>query len=342
MLEVGTIFSMLGLVLLVTCLAWQSLRRTGLLRAQETKLATRWGAVERMLEFSQTVLANTERDAILQSLVATLGNEFSLESARVSVRSVGVLTDDAEARQFGWPTVSAGSSQGGGHNVCRVPFRIGPTLNVTVQLTLPDEQPWTADARRLAHGYVNGARSALRAVERLTRLEAESLTDPLTGLYNRRALDPMLKRELALAERYGQAMSVVMIDVDHFKMINDALGHAAGDALLRALAGLIRQTLRKSDLAFRVGGDEFVLVLPHTNVFAAQQAVNHLRGAIACMELPKAVPILGRHSTLSIGVAERTPGAAPMSVAELLACADKALYEAKGADRNCVRVSQAA
>src|SRR6516225_280179 len=105
------------------------------------------------------------------------------------------------------------------------------------------------------------------------------MTDPLTGLYNRRSLDSLLQREVALAERHHTALSLVMIDMDKFKQVNDTHGHAAGDHMLKAFADCVRITLRKTDLAFRYGGDEFVIALPQTPLAQAQQVVQKLRQA---------------------------------------------------------------
>ena len=164
------------------------------------------------------------------------------------------------------------------------------------------------------------------------------MTDALTGLYNRRSLDALMIREVALAERHGQTLSLVMIDMDHFKEVNDGHGHAAGDHLLRSFAESVRITLRKTDLAFRYGGDEFVIALPQTTVAQAQQVVQKLRQAFAAIDFRDAIHALEHQPTLSVGVAERSVDTGVLTWSALLAAADAALYEAKEANRNCVRV----
>ena len=206
-----------------------------------------------------------------------------------------------------------------------------------VHMLLQPGEGWTEERRQLAQTYVNSAQSCLTSLHLLNEAEQQSMTDPLTGLYNRRSLDQLLQREVALAERHHRPLSVVMIDLDHFKKINDAQGHAAGDHLLRAFADCLRMTLRKTDLAFRFGGDEFAVALPQTLIPQAQQVVQKLRQAYAAVDFSSAVPHLEQQPTLSIGVAERSATTNVLTLPALLAAADQALYEAKASTRNCVK-----
>jgi len=132
----------------------------------------------------------------------------------------------------------------------------------------------------------------------------------------------------------------VMIDMDEFKQINDAHGHAAGDHMLRAFADCVRITLRKTDLAFRYGGDEFVIALPQTPIAQAQQVVQKLRQAFAAVDFSSAIAHLEQQPTLSIGVAERSAAQNLLTLPSIMSAADAALYDAKNANRNCVRVYQ--
>src|SRR4051812_20820472 len=172
----------------------------------------------------------------------------------------------------------------------------------------------------------------------LAEAEKQSMTDALTGLFNRRSMENLLQREVALSERHAVPLSVVMIDLDKFKDVNDVYGHAAGDHLLKSFADCVRITLRKTDLAFRYGGDEFVIALPQTPVAQAQQVVEKLRQAFASVDFSHAIARLDHQPTLSIGVAERQPGNKILTLENLLAAADQALYDAKSSNRNCVRV----
>ena len=156
-----------------------------------------------------------------------------------------------------------------------------------------------------------------------------SLKDPLTGAGNRVALEQALSREIDLSRRYGQALSVIMLDMDHFKALNDSHGHHAGDAALRAVALLLREQLRNIDRVFRFGGEEFVLLLSNTGADAAAIVGERIRLAIEQLPLlvgEKAVPL-----SASLGCATYRLGEAPQA---LLQRADQALYKAKRGGRN--------
>src|SRR5205823_2709540 len=113
-------------------------------------------------------------------------------------------------------------------------FPVGRNLQVVVHMLLPIGQAWTDEHRQLAQTYVNTAASSLITLNLLAEAEKQSLTDVLTGLYNRRSMEQLLQREVALSERHGHPLSVVMIDMDKFKEVNDTYGHAAGDHMLKS------------------------------------------------------------------------------------------------------------
>lgn len=173
------------------------------------------------------------------------------------------------------------------------------------------------------------------------RLFLSSLTDALTGLYNRRYLTRRLEEEIARAQRYAQPLSCLFVDVDHFKRINDTFGHAAGDEVLRELAARLRGHLRPSDVAVRFGGEEFALLLPQT---AAREAV---RIAERMRAMVNGEPVRTRAGmvpvTVSIGVAQARPELGERREAvgnALLAAADAALYQAKEKGRDCVMLDR--
>jgi diguanylate cyclase (GGDEF)-like protein len=165
-------------------------------------------------------------------------------------------------------------------------------------------------------------------------LRNEVLTDPLTELLNRRAFDQNLEHALRQWERHRRAFVLLLGDVDHFKLINDRFGHPVGDEVLRQMAARIRSALRKSDLAFRIGGEEFAVLLSETTLKAGAEVANKLRRRIDedPILLPAGQTIF---PTMSFGVGG--PGAT--SPAALLAQVDKALYQAKSLGRNRVVVA---
>lgn len=174
---------------------------------------------------------------------------------------------------------------------------------------------------------------ALREQERLLRLlDEESRHDPLTELPNRREIDAVLKREIYRATRFGHPLSVAMADLDHFKRINDTLGHAAGDRVLHAIAEAFRQHLRATDSAGRYGGEEFVLVFPETSPEEAATACDNMRQRIAQHPWEDIAP--GLEIRISFGVVGLTAGHEDPQT--LLASADRALYHAKSEGRNRV------
>lgn len=167
------------------------------------------------------------------------------------------------------------------------------------------------------------------------RLREESRHDPLTGLYNRRYLKDTLARELIRAERAAHPVSVILADIDHFKAVNDRLGHLAGDEVLRVFGGLMKRSARASDIYCRYGGEEFLLVLPGMAQRSAADRAEQLRSAIAAAPVEHGATQIA--VTASFGVAAfpchgRTGD-------ELIAAADSALYAAKAAGRNRVEVS---
>ncbi len=226
------------------------------------------------------------------------------------------------------------------HEAYCIPFHVGGKMQGVVHMLLPVGQHWSDDRRHLAETYVNSALSALVSLHHVEEAERQSLTDSLTGLYNRHSMDNLLEREVALAERHGHALSIAMIDMDQFKEINDAHGHAAGDHMLKSFADCVRMTLRKTDMAFRYGGDEFLVALPQTPLLQAQQVVQKLRQAFAAVDFSHAITRLDKQPTLSIGVAERSKATNLLTTTALVAAADEALYSAKTSTRNCVKVYQ--
>jgi diguanylate cyclase (GGDEF)-like protein len=163
--------------------------------------------------------------------------------------------------------------------------------------------------------------------------------DMLTGFLSRYAFFSHLEAVHKLALRNKTPLSIASIDIDEFKKINDSYGHAAGDEVLRTLGVLVKNIVRKSDFIGRVGGDEFVLVLPNTNATQASHVANTIRALIA--NTPVAYANTQIRLSLSIGVAQ-VDTLNPEMIDELLVASDKALYQAKQSGRNCVVVIDSA
>jgi diguanylate cyclase (GGDEF)-like protein len=169
------------------------------------------------------------------------------------------------------------------------------------------------------------------------QLDVLATRDELTGTHNRRQFLLLAEREWARCRRYDMGAALVMLDVDHFKRVNDEHGHLAGDLMLRHVARAISDTLRHADVLGRFGGEEFVVFLPHTDTLGALDVAERIRERIAAMSLEWAGARIT--ATVSLGVA--TLGAEHDSIGALIADADRALYTAKNAGRNCVRTPAA-
>ena len=160
-------------------------------------------------------------------------------------------------------------------------------------------------------------------------LERISLSDPLTGVYNRRYFDSHFSDELSRSRRYGSTLSLIMFDIDHFKRINDIYGHDVGDSVLKQLTASVRQTVRQHDRLCRVGGEEFVIILPNTSLQNAEQFAERIR-----QEIAQATWERDGRVTISLGVHECRDDE---SAEAAYAAVDRALYLAKRDGRNCVR-----
>ena len=160
-----------------------------------------------------------------------------------------------------------------------------------------------------------------------------AVTDGLTKLYNRHYLDTHLKNLVRQAAEQSRALSLVIMDMDHFKKVNDTYGHASGDEVLKSLAGIIVQTIRSADLAARYGGEEFVVLMPETDAARAYEAAERLRKGVENAEFVIPHPDSPIKKTISIGYATMQSNDTPES---LLKRADVALYEAKDTGRNKV------
>ncbi len=213
-----------------------------------------------------------------------------------------------------------------------------PMRGATAWLTLlPSEPAAFAAASGAILAYVAPhAGLALDNARLGQRLQELSTMDGLTRTLNHRAILEHMGQEMKRADRHGGALAVIMCDLDHFKRVNDTHGHTVGDALLHAVAVAMRRVLRASDGLGRYGGEEFLAVLPETDLEAGRRVAERLRDAVAERA---AAPVSGGRVlvTASFGVATLAELGSEASVNALVAAADSRLYQAKAAGRNCVR-----
>lgn len=227
-------------------------------------------------------------------------------------------------------------------SVIAVPFTLGEHQSGVFFLRTVAGEP--ALSQRDVEFAEKVVRTAVNAIERAYELQTAhadrerfqwmARTDALTGCFNRRAMMERLENEVERVRRYGLALSLLMIDLDRFKAINDEFGHLVGDSVLRQIGDLLRREVRSVDTVARYGGEEFVIILPETGAKGARKFAERIRARVERHNFAEAGDPL--HTTVSIGVAGVTAEDAPTPEL-LLARADEALYRAKNDGRNLVR-----
>ncbi len=266
---------------------------------------------EALAHFGEALAATHDAKQLLRIVAAAAVEATSARGCRIesSDGSVAVSGDpDAEGERLSLPLIAAREQFG--------------TLEL-VGDSFSEEQRLNATSLA-AHAVV-----ALENARLHTMVERQALVDGLTGLANRRACSDALQAEAARADRLETPLSVVLADLDGFKDVNDAHGHAVGDEVLRTFSAVLRETLRDSDIAGRWGGEEFLLLLPGADAEGAAQLAERVRAALAERTIPGAGDL---RVTVSLGVAEY---ASQSGTAQVVAAADRALYRAKrsGKDR---------
>lgn len=184
-------------------------------------------------------------------------------------------------------------------------------------------------------GYIHNLQSRVREQrehlrEAHDRLAAIAIRDDLTGLYNRRYFMGRLEEEMSLASRSGSSLHLAIIDLDHFKQVNDTYGHPAGDEVIRRFSAIASIGLRRSDILARYGGEEFVVLFPHVSTIACVSALDRLREEFAAQKYPFADEL---RNTFSAGIVQYQHNE---TVQDFSRRADQALYKAKANGRNCV------
>jgi diguanylate cyclase (GGDEF)-like protein len=211
-----------------------------------------------------------------------------------------------------------------------------------------DRQPTPVDTWEQPTGSISESkqRLAVTAAKQISlsianlqlrdRLRRQAVRDPLTGMYNRRYLDDTLERELLRAKRKNTTISIIMVDIDWFKSINDSFGHEAGDTVLTVVAKSLKDGVRGEDVVCRYGGEEFILVLPEASASSALERAEHLRERIAQLEIEHEGTAL-RKITASFGVASFPDHG--QAIEGVIKAADAAMYRAKTGGRNRVEVA---
>ena len=228
-----------------------------------------------------------------------------------------------------------GERFGGAGSIAVVPIGRNDMLIGCLVICAPDEGSITDEEARNVGLLGAIAATALEIVWEIEEVNRRAETDALTGLANRRRFDESLQRELSHSDRFGHPVSLVLVDIDHFKKVNDSHGHEAGDAVLRAVARMLADGVRGVDLCARFGGEEMAILLPQTTAAGAFELADRLRRRIAGRPI--------RHNendisvTASFGVASYPEGVRVRD--GLFQAADAALYDAKHDGRNCVKLA---
>lgn len=294
----------------------------------------RWGTLilnlrtERFDQSLNSVLIHGVAVVLLFALLTAMVLVYFLK--RLFLEPITVLTSAAKTLQQG--NLAARTQLAGGSELASLSRAFDSMAEElqkhSEQLTLQVEE-----RTRTLHQTNTQLRETLAQLEDAnTHLQELARTDPLTALYNRRHLIEMMQHHIALAFRSSRPLCLLMIDVDHFKLYNDAHGHLFGDAVLKDLAKLLLKRLRKTDLAARFGGEEFAIMLPETDSKQGYEVAQQLRNLVESSTFPHAHTQPTGRITISIGVAMFNPSMSQPD--DLIRLADKALYEAKSRGRN--------
>lgn len=297
-----------------------------------------------MTDNKKTVLVVDDLPANIGKMAAALGDRYTLRTASSGGRALEIVNSDPQPDLILLDVVMPGMD---GHQVCRALKTNPSTADIPVIfVTAQDNQDEEVLGLRLgAVDYITKpfnpavvrARVAnhLKLKEYQDLLKRRSHTDGLTGLPNRRDFDETLEREWKRGQRLESPLSLILMDVDHFKEFNDHYGHLKGDDCLRQVAAALAEQGRATDFVGRYGGEEFVGLLPHTDADGAKEVAEKFRRCVAGLAIPhQASPILNR-VTISLGLATVVPtDDQPSSL--LVQMADENLYRAKSLGRNRV------
>lgn len=328
---------------------------------RQTRLLQEISAMSTMMELLQTCHSQAEANTVIRGALPKLLPGLS------GALYVSRHDDDVLEQQVGWGSVAAVQSfsaaecwalrRGRPHlyapaSAAAVCGHVGPCEDSCLCVPLVSQgetlavlhlrhagaQALSDDVQRLGSALAEQLSLAVGNLRLQETLRSGSERDPLTDLYNRRHLEISLHRELARAQRHGFPVSLIMMDVDHFKAFNDTNGHDAGDEVLRQVAHVLKRHTRAEDVACRYGGEEFLVVLPGCAVDDAYSKAEAIREAVAQLQVLSRGSALPR-ITLSLGIACYPQDGDRME--DLIGGADAALYQAKAKGRNCITASNA-
>lgn len=317
--------------------------------ATEARLArARAEELERLMVFGQALSRALTTEAVREAVVRHLpalatgadpwvvlrteaGWERLLDTACIQWRagSIETIAGLVAARPEGERNQREGIEQEG--HAC---FALSVGEGVAGVVAVPI-RPETAAIRQTIGAVAALLTIALRNAQLFADVRDHSVKDALTGCYNRAHGVEVLEGELSRAQRSGSPVSLVLFDVDHFKLVNDRYGHLAGDTVLAAVGQRLRQVLRRSDIRCRYGGDEFMIVLPETDENGAARVTEWIRGEMEQLALSAA----GERLSITVSVGVATVYGGELRPNDLIERADRALYEAKAHGRNCVQAA---
>ncbi len=275
---------------------------------------------------------------VLKAWPANVGSEgltFAIGEGicgRAAETRKGVYVPDLEADQLF--KVRGGAGEKGRGSLLAVPMVHGGELLGVLNFERFEKLNFAADEIEFFTAVGDQAAMAVQNARLHEQTVALSVTDPLTGIPNRRHLFGQLEAELNRANRFGTQLSMLMIDIDHFKLLNDTAGHRAGDDVLRQVCAILKKSVRKVDTLARYGGEEFVLLLPQVPRQEAIEVAEKLRAAVADAPLEHGKTQPTGRVTISVGVASLPVDATEQT--RLIDCADAALYASKRGGRNRV------
>ncbi len=289
------------------------------------KAPSDWRFASEILDIADSlslIYHGEQRGETIEIIISTLSEKYNLKRAQVDELIDTIAGRTVEMLSFF--EIPPGGLKPFSQILQEANAELG-RLNLTYEQLVLKYKTAKDAAENLAH-ELHDANRELRKL---------ATTDGLTGLYNHRAFQDLLKKRVSEANRHKRSLALVMLDLDHFKSINDTYGHPVGDAILKVVSNKITELMRDEDTLARYGGEEFAVILPETTIVGAIKLAERIRKAVA--ELVITINNVSLQVTISLGGSANHPTQGDCDKSELIEAADKALYTAKKAGRNTVR-----